>query len=175
MKPSSPAWKSFRSLAVLGLLAVAGCSNDPLHLGTAQQRQEPFVNGSSASTRFRALAIPAVLTRVDSASSPEFDRVVFSFSGKNLPGFWFQPKPAKPGAPASFEMRFGARGILTNGQLAIAPKDQRRSPGYPVLKGLAQAKVGEESTLWQADLAKQSDYRVIELQNPPRIIVDFKR
>jgi hypothetical protein len=173
MRPNL-ARKALRSLAAIGLLAVVGCStSNPLRLGNSAQSL-PFTSSKEATTQFRALATPAMLTRVDSASAPGFDRLVFTFSGKRLPGYWFLSQNAKPGAPAIFEMRFGARGTRANGKPSIATKYQRRSLSYPVLKGVAQAKVGEESTLWEADLAKESDYRVSELSNPPRIILDFK-
>ena len=165
---------ALHSIALLGFLALGGCASSDLQHLKDPQTGKPFSSAfeGGKTTQLRALATPAVLVSVNSASMPDFDRVGFTFTGKNLPGYQVLTKAGNPKEGALFEMRFGARANWPNGKSSIALQNRRLN--YPAVKSLSQTKVGEESVIWTASLSKPSDYRVIELTNPPRIVVDFK-
>ena len=158
-------------------LAIAGCASPDLGLlrdpKTGHPIPEQFQGSKAMVTELRALAIPAVLVEVESASLPGSDRLVFTFAGKNVPAYQFVYK--KQGAPALFEMRFGARATLANAKPSIPQPMQQRHLNYPTVKAISQTRVAEEAVFWNAELARESEFRVTELLNPPRIVVDFKR
>lgn len=175
---------ALRGLAYFGCLALAGCaSSNPHQLKWRGESLlskagpplgEQFTGVTTGLTQFRALATPAVLVRVDSLSLPGFDRLGFTFSGKTVPAYQLLYK--KEGAPQGilFEMRFGARVASANGKARIPKSQQQRSLNYPAVKSVSQERTGEEYVIWTALLAKESEYRVSEQTNPPRIVVDFK-
>jgi len=162
--------------AILGLLALAGCTHPDLaHLDNPKTGGAfPNIWNKTPVTQLRALAEPATLTSVKNASLSGLDRIVFTFSGKEIPGYAmrYQGEGSDQGAkgPVLFEMRFGARPIWGHGNEA----EIHRQLNYPVLKALSESKIGEEFTFWTATLSKNSDYRLTELRNPPRLVVDFK-
>lgn len=162
-----------RAIALIGAMAVSACSTN-LHQLKDPKTRKPiagaFRESQTTETQFRALATPAVLVDVKSATLPGFDRLLFTFNGKNVPSY--QLKYLGQGVPAVFEMRFGARGNWPNGKAGV--KSIQRRLDYPMVRSVSQAKVGEEYVFWTATLSKATAYRVTEMSNPPRIVIDFQ-
>jgi len=153
---------------------MAGCANSDLaHLRDSKTGAVfPGAWGKSPVTQFRALATPAVLTSVQSGSLEGYDRIVFTFSGRNVPSYVMSYQGEGNKQTIVFDIRFGARSTRPNGKASFV--QHQPVLNYPTVKALSQAKAGEESTSWMATLSHASDYRVTELSQPPRVIIDFK-
>ena len=126
----------------------------------------------------------AVLNEVRSATHDGYDRVVFEFTGSELPGYHVEyiDKPVRScgsGDTVPFagdgwlEIRFSdAQAHTSEGQPSI--KDRNRSPNLPIVKDLKITCDFEAEVTWVVGAASPNLYRLTELKNPTRLVVDIK-
>ena len=132
----------------------------------------------------RPKAEPALLTVVRTGRHKGFDRAVFVFRD-HLPGYRIEyvghpvhacgsGKPVALAGEGRLRVRFDpARAYTQNGGSTI--EDPERTPGLPVLKELEMTCSGFEADVtWTLGLADSTRYRVRNLTNPPRLVVDMR-
>ena len=125
----------------------------------------------------------AVLRAVRSATHDGFDRTVFEFDG-GVPSYHVEyvDEPVRqcgsghtvplPG-DGWLEVRFDyARAHTTAGAPTVA--ERSRSPELPVLRALSLTCDFEGTVTWVLGLAAPNHYRVFELSDPARLVVDVR-
>jgi len=130
-------------------------------------------------------ATGAVLLRdVRSAVHPTYDRVVFEFDGPQLPSYKVEyiDKPVRScgsgevvpfTGDAYLSVLFtGANAHTGAGEPTI--KDRTRSPNLPVVKDRKRICDFEAEVEWVMGAASPNKYRVLELKNPTRLVVDIE-
>jgi hypothetical protein len=130
--------------------------------------------------------VPTTLRGVRAASNPEgFDRMVLDFGTDPVPG-WHASYSARPvlscgsGEPVQVE---GERWLRVRLQTAQAHDEQgqptvrqRRLPlGMPVLRELAIACDFEGEVEVVLGVSAANPYRVMQLANPTRLVIDIQR
>jgi hypothetical protein len=130
--------------------------------------------------------VPTTLRGVRAASNPEgFDRMVLDFGADPVPG-WHTTYSARPalscgsGEPVQVE---GQRWLRVRLQTAQAHDEQgqptvrqRRLPlGMPMLRELAIACDFEGEVEVVLGVSAANPYRVMELANPTRLVIDVQR
>ncbi len=126
----------------------------------------------------------AVLNEVRSARHGNYDRVVFEFKGKDLPTYHIEyiDRPVRACGSGDvvplagdgwLEVRFSdAQAHTAEGAPTI--KDRSRSPNLPIVKDLKITCDFEAEVTWVMGVSSPNRYRVIELSNPTRLVVDIK-
>lgn len=186
------------AVAAAALIA-AGCGGAddeaPVTNGSTTGAQTETVDGidtmEGASTDPVTVAATntetALLTDVRAARHEGYDRVVFEFRN-TLPGY---------------DVRYVAKPVHEDGSGRVVPVDgnyvvqvrmenaldadltqeaapltytgpQRFSPGTPEVVELVRTGGFEAVLTWAVGLADRVDFRVLTLQGPPRLVVDFR-
>lgn len=126
----------------------------------------------------------ALLREVRSAKHGEYDRVVFEFDGSTLPGYHVEyiDSPVRKcgsGAVTSvagdawLEIRMHPANAHTDtGQPTVS--DRERHVNNPVLKELEMTCDFEGYVSWVLGVSAPNRYRVLELTNPARLVLDVK-
>ncbi len=126
----------------------------------------------------------ATLSDVRSARHESFDRVVFEFSEASLPGYHIEyiDKPVRACGSGDvvplagdgwLEVRFSAaRAHTEEGEPTI--KDRSRSPNLPIVKDLKLTCDFEAEVTWVMGVSSPNRYRVLELKNPTRLVIDIR-
>ena len=126
----------------------------------------------------------AVLREVRSASQEGFDRVVFEFEGSALPGYHVEyvdrpvlqcgsGEPVQVAGEGWLEVRLTpAQAHTEEGEATVKERERRLS--LPVLKELESTCDFEAHVTWVLGVASPNRYRVLELSNPARLIVDVR-
>jgi hypothetical protein len=189
---------SFLLLAAVSLLVGACGSNDDEPSATAPATtvaQTGTVDGidpmDEASTD--PVTVPAtneetaLLTDVRAARHEGYDRVVFEFRNV-LPGYdvRYVEKPVHADASGLVVPVAGTHVVQVRMENALdadltqesAPPTytgpQRFSPGTPEVVELVRTGGFEAVLTWVAGLNDRVDFRVLTLQGPPRLVVDFR-
>ncbi len=129
----------------------------------------------------------ALLTDVRAARHEGYDRVVFEF-GNVLPGYdvRYVEKPVHADASGQVVPVAGTHVVQVRMENALdadltqesAPPTytgpQRFSPGTPEVVELVRTGGFEAVLTWAAGLNDRVDFRVLTLQGPPRLVVDFR-
>ena len=126
----------------------------------------------------------ATLKAVRTGRHPQFERVVFEFEGKEVPGYHIEyiDKPVRDcGAGEVVPVRGDgflrvrmapARAHTEEGQPTI---EQRvLEPNFSLLKELKIICDFEANVNWVFGLSSPNRYRVLELSNPARLVVDIR-
>lgn len=143
--------------------------------------------GTTAKTEVSRLSAPqAELTEIRTGEHPIFDRIVFQFKGAGLPGYQIEylKKPAEncagEGEPITLEgtavlqvSMMPARAHTEAGEVTV--KDRARKTDLSVLKEMKSTCDFEAEATWVLGLSSMRPYRVLELSNPSRLVVDIKR
>jgi hypothetical protein len=146
--------------------------------------QEAFAGTTAVIEKKRALRAPATLVAVRAASHAQFDRIVFEFGGPDLPGYHvrYTRQPLQQCGsgenesldwPGRLVMRFTPARAHTEAG-AITVRDRRRRLELAVLRELKVICDAESDLEWAIGLAEPNAYRVLELRNPARILIDIK-
>jgi len=126
----------------------------------------------------------AILSDVRSAAHDGYDRIVFEFLGTELPSYHIEyigkpvtacgsGKTVNLAGNGRLEIRFtSAQAHAPEGDATI--KDRDRSPNLPVIKDLKLTCDFEGEVTWMAGVSLPNNYRVIELKDPTRLVVDIK-
>jgi hypothetical protein len=149
---------------------------DPLDGATDQPLVEPAANADTA-----------LLTAVRAARHEGYDRVVFEFANA-VPGYDVRYATGPVQADGS-----GAEVPVDGGSVVIVRMEnaldadlstpeapptntgpQRFSPGTPEVVELARVGGFEGVLTWAVGLADRADYRITTLDDPPRLVVDFR-
>jgi hypothetical protein len=132
----------------------------------------------------RAPGMPVTLRSVRAGQHPDFDRVVFEFDGASLPGYRLEyvDKPiikCGSGDPTSVAGQgwlqvtlTPARGHDDKGQATVAERELK--PGLPVILELERTCDFEGEVTWVLGNKGPNKYRVMELHEPTRLVVDVQ-
>ncbi|MBV9774341.1 MAG: hypothetical protein JO040_10350 [Gemmatimonadetes bacterium] len=146
--------------------------------------QEPAGRWTAGVTSKPGGAPPvAVLRAVRSARGAEWDRVVFEFAGRAVPGYHveYARAPAQCGSgdvvqvagQGRLEVRFlGTQAHTDEGKSTVAPRE--RKPALPVLREMEMTCDFEGDVTWVLGVARPNRYRVMELSGPARLVVDVR-
>ena len=126
-----------------------------------------------------------VMAYVRSARHEGFDRVVFEFLGDQLPSYKIEyiDNPVRAcgtgdvvpfAGDAWLSVRFtGAQAHAPEGDATIPMKDRTQSPNLPVVRDLKLICDFEAEVEWVMGNAKPNKYRILELEEPTRLVVDI--
>ena len=132
----------------------------------------------------RASLKPVTLRSVREARNEGFDRVVFEFEGTQVPGYHLEyvDKPVLHCASGN-EIPVAGQGFLqvrlmpaqahdTGGNVTVAERE--RKPALTVLKELKLICDFEGEVTWVLGNASPKKFRVMELREPTRLVVDVQ-
>ena len=126
----------------------------------------------------------ATMNAVRTARHGNYDRVVFEFAGAEMPTYHIEyiDKPVRTcdsgdvvplAGDGWLEVRFTpARAYDDNGNATIP--DRERSPNLPIVKEMKITCDFEADLEWVLGVSSPNRYRVVELKNPTRLVVDIK-
>lgn len=139
---------------------------------------------SSAVDMKRQDAPRATLSSVRAGAHPDYDRVVFEFEGTQLPvyhvGYAKEPvvqcgsgDPAALAGKGQLQVTFTpARAHTDQGQPTVATRELK--PALPVLLELERTCDFEGEVTWVLGNKSVQPFRVLELREPTRLVVDVK-
>lgn len=145
---------------------------------------EEFEGTAGIVEKPRRHAELAILREVRTGRHSTFDRVVFEFEGKSTPGYRLEyvDKPVRDCGAGNVVSVTGdgflkveivpAHAHTDDGEPTI--KGRERAPDLPVLKELKLICDFEAHIEWILGLSSPNRYRVLELSNPPRLVVDIR-
>ena len=125
------------------------------------------------------------LQAMRAATSPAYDRVVFEFQGGAIPSYHIEyvDKPVRQCGSGDAVQIAGDGWLLVKftpaqahteaGQPTITPREQRFT--FPILKEIEFVCDFEAEVAAALGVASPNPYRVLELQNPSRLVIDIKR
>ncbi|HEX8704347.1 MAG TPA: hypothetical protein VF815_36280 [Myxococcaceae bacterium] len=131
----------------------------------------------------RASLKPVTLRSVREARNEGFDRVVFEFDGTQVPGYHLEyvDKPVTHCASGN-EIPLAGQGFLQvrltpaqaheGGTVTVAERE--RKPALPVLQELKLTCDFEGEVTWVLGNASPKKFRVMELREPTRLVVDVQ-
>ncbi|HZI20268.1 MAG TPA: hypothetical protein VEY09_16930 [Pyrinomonadaceae bacterium] len=153
--------------------------------GEADSSTQSFEGTAGLTEKKAEAGGVAVLREVRSASHTTFDRVVFEFDGRALPGYRvdYVDRPVRQCGSGRPVRVAGDGWLLVRLEPAKAHteagrptvRDRDRRPGLPNLKELKLICDFEAQVEWVLGLGSPNRYRVLELQNPARLVIDVKR
>lgn len=176
------------TLASIATLLLAGCASTNLcqlrDPNTGQLIPPNFTGTLGKAEVQKGLESNVTLQSVSTTSCEGFDRVVFEFNTPATPGYHasYANKPIRlcgsgntvaVAGNASLEVRMTqAQAHTEAGQSTIAQTN--RTVNLPSLRQLVQTCDFEGHVTWVLGLGNARRYRVVELTNPSRIVVDVK-
>ena len=135
------------------------------------------------SEKKRPNAEPALLRAVRTGKHESFDRVVFEFEGNASPGYRIEyvDKPVRDCGQGAVVPISGDAFLMIRLQPANAHTDagvatvqnRQQNPNLPILKELKLICDFEADVQWIVGLSAPNSYRVLELTNPARLVVDI--
>lgn len=166
--------------AVLGflLLLLTACASDPSRpadqIQTSERVEQPAKPGLGV----------VVLRDVRAAGQQGFDRVVFEFEGKDVPGYQVgyveraiqcgSGEPVEIAGEAVLEVRMTpAQAHTEAGEPTV--KNRERSLDLPVLKELESTCDFEAEVTWMLGLESRKPFRVRTFEDPARLVIDVER
>jgi len=176
----------FAALAAASLLW-SGCANlcELRDARTGQNIPATFTGTNGILKRAATAPRPVVLRSVQTVSCTNFDRVVFEFEGAVTPGYRtsYIDKPIRRcgsgevvpvAGDAWLEVSLSSAQARTEAaEPTIA--ERNRTLNYPNLKQLVQTCDFEGEVTWVLGVGFPGRFRVVELSNPARLVVDVKR
>lgn len=186
------------------LLAVAGCGDsttsqsEPPAAGTttvtapatttAPEQTDPLANaGTNVTTAPATANQTALLERVAVGHHDGFDRVVFQFRDKGLPGYrveYVQPPLKEDGSGDPVAVAGNAFVVvrmepasgfdLNTGEGELVYKGPKRVPGTGVVKEVVRTGDFEAVLSWAVGLDAKVPFLVTTTASPARLIVDFR-
>ncbi|HEX2222955.1 MAG TPA: hypothetical protein VHN15_01980 [Thermoanaerobaculia bacterium] len=126
----------------------------------------------------------ATLLEVRTAPHPGFDRIVFEFQDGPLPGYrveYLAETAEQCGSGDEVRTEGGGQMLVRfhtaqahteDGKPSVAERERR--PGLPVLKEAKLMCDFEGYVDWVLGVSTRKPYRVMELSEPPRLIVDVR-
>jgi hypothetical protein len=151
---------------------------------TSDASSEDFEGTIGIVEKKKTTITPILLRDVRTASHEKFDRVVFEFDGDVLPGYHVEyvDRPVRRCGSGKVVPLTGdgwlvveftpANAHTDEGEASI--KDRERKLNLEALKELKIICDFEAEVSWVMSLSRPNRYRVLELSNPARIVVDVK-
>ncbi len=177
------------TLASIAALLASGCTTTDLcqlrDPNTGQLIPPTFTGTLGTAEVQKGLERPVTLQSVSTTSCEGFDRVVFEFNTPATPGYHvsYIDKPIRQcgsgntvpvAGDAWLEVRMKPAQAHTDaGQSTIAQTN--RTVNLPNLRQLVQTCDFEGNVTWVLGVGNPKRFRVVELTNPSRIVVDVKR
>lgn len=128
---------------------------------------------------------PVTLETVRTLARPYFDRVIFTFSGEKLPGYHLEyiDQPVRRCGSGQVVPLEGQGWLLVRLEPARAHTQQgeptvesrHRQPDLPLLREMALTCDFEGQVAWVLGLVAPNRYRVMEMADPARLVVDIRR
>ncbi|RKI03760.1 hypothetical protein D7Y27_13890 [Corallococcus sp. AB004] len=128
---------------------------------------------------------PSITLRsVRTGTHADYDRTVFEFDGPRLPGYQLgyvktpvqqcgSGNDVKTPGEAALEVRFTlARAHDDQGQATVAQRSLK--PALPTLLGLERVCDFEGEVTWVLGTARRAPFRVLELKDPTRLVLDVQ-
>lgn len=127
---------------------------------------------------------PVTLSEVQPVSREHFDRVVLTFDGETLPGYHIEyiDKPVRQCGSGNVVPLAGqgwlsvrmspAQAHNAQGQMTVSARALK--PDCSLLKEMAMTCNFEGQVEWVLGLAAPNRYRVIELEDPARLVIDIR-
>lgn len=143
-----------------------------------------FVGTTEPIHRSRSAPPVAILSEVRAAEHTEYDRVVFEFENAPLPGYHLEYATGPvyqcgsgdevnvPDAARLIVRLEPARAHDDRGNVTIT--ERQRVLGLPNIERLLMICDFEAQVEWVLGLAARTPYRVSELSEPPRLVVDVR-
>jgi hypothetical protein len=139
---------------------------------------------ASATDRVRTMSGPVVLGDLRVGVNAGFDRVVLEFEGGSVPGYRVEYTDDVSQCGSGERVRLAGDRMLAitlrgtqahdeRGQATVQPRERRLQ--MPVIKAYEFSCDFEGVTQVALGLASGNRYRVTELQNPTRLIVDVQQ
>lgn len=134
--------------------------------------------------RYPDIKAPGLMTAVRTARHGNYDRVVFEFAGPEMPSYHVEyiDKPVRScgsgdvvplAGDAWLEVRFtDANAHTPEGKATV--EDRERSPNLPIVRDLKITCDFESEVTWVMGVSSPNRYRVLELKQPTRLVVDIK-
>lgn len=126
---------------------------------------------------------PVVLKAVRTGKHESFDRVVFEFAGNVIPGYHVEyiDKPVRDCGAGEVVPLAGEGFLLVKLQPAQAHteagvatiQNRQQTPGLPIIKELKLICDFEADVQWVFGLSSPNRYRILELSNPARLVIDI--
>jgi hypothetical protein len=186
--PPAPAEQTAGADAGAGAGADAGATPPPSPVPTGSQALQPEDPKNREWTAGlvdikRSTLKPVTLREVRSARNEGFDRVVFQFDGDQVPGYHLEyiDKPVikcGSGDPTPIagqgwlQVRMQPAQAHADGQVTVAERE--RMPKLPVLEELELTCDFEGEVTWVLGVKHPNKYRVMELKEPTRLVVDVR-
>ena len=148
---------------------------------SGETSQREFEGTTAVTEKRRASVSPALLKDVRTGTHGSYDRVVFEFEGSAVPGYHIEyvDKPASCGEGEVVRVA-GKRFLVVQmmpanahteaGSSSIANRQQ--SPNLSMLKELKLSCDLEADVSWVLGVSEKGGYRVMELINPARLVID---
>jgi hypothetical protein len=171
-----------KSLWLVGCLALAGCP----------KKEEPPPQPSPSEPQWTAGIVkqmreglaPVTLRAVREARNEGFDRVVFEFDGAQVPGYQLEyvdkpiikcgsGDPTEVAGQGWLQVRLTPAQAHEGGQATITERE--RKAGLPVIQELELTCDFEGEVVWVLGNARPNKYRVMELREPTRLVVDVQQ
>ena len=143
-----------------------------------------FEGTTGVTEKKRGARPPVILRAVRAAKHDNYDRVVFEFAGNGLPGYRiaYLDKPARNcgagevvsvgGNGSMFIQILPANAHTPTGEATISERE--RQLNLPVMKEMKLICDFEADVQWVLGVTSPNRYRVLELLNPSRLVVDIK-
>lgn len=156
---------------------------DPTRTGEGVATAQGAAWRADAVRRERPEVGMTTMVRVETARHEDFDRIVLEFEA-GLPGYRIEyvDRPVRAcGSGNVVELRGDgwlsitaepARAHDDEGRATVAPRE--RAPGLPALLDLVITCDFEGQVTWVAGVASPNRYRVLELGEPARLVVDVR-
>lgn len=172
-------------------LTFAGCATTPLcdlqDPLTGQRIPKEFIGTNQKLERQIALpppiTRPVILTKVENMSCGGYDRVIFEFD-RAIPSYTaeYVDRPIRAcgtgrvipvAGDAWLKVRFApAKAHTAAGQATISQRN--RMVNYANLRQLVSVCDFEGSVEWVLGVSRPSQFRISELNNPPRLVLDVR-
>ena len=143
-----------------------------------------FEGTTGVTEKKRGERPPVILRTVRAAEHDNFDRVVFEFAGSGLPGYRiaYVNQPMRScgagevvsvaGKGSMFIQILPANAHTEAGEATIAERERKLN--LPVMKELKLICDFEADVQWVLGVASPNRYRVLELLNPSRLVLDIR-
>ncbi|HVH13237.1 MAG TPA: hypothetical protein VM759_09305 [Longimicrobium sp.] len=177
-----PAFVRLDSTPVVVPPAPAGEEVPPATPAPAPEATDGWTAG--ATDRVRTMSRPVILQDVRAGVNAGFDRVVLEFLGSSVPGYRVEYVDRAQQCGSGDDVRTAGDGMLAitlrgtqahdeRGRATVSARDRRLQ--MPVIKGYEFSCDFEGVTQLVLGVASPNRYRVTELQNPTRLIVDVQQ
>ncbi|HEX8824843.1 MAG TPA: hypothetical protein VF794_33295 [Archangium sp.] len=131
----------------------------------------------------RATLEPVTLREVRAARNEGFDRVVFQFDGDQVPGYHLEyidkpiikcgsGDPTEIAGQGWLQVRLQPAQAHADGKATVTQREHK--PKLPVLAELEMTCDFEAEATWVLGVKNPNKYRVLELKEPTRLVVDVQ-